>query len=160
MDNRLTHPPTPPDFAIALASLATETGDKLKLRNQVSALARKHLDEVRQTAEADLIRDGWGTACAEYLAAAEDNLITSLFQFAARAFGASATASGLSVIAVGGYGRGTLAPGSDIDLLFLTQGSASPEINAFIEFMLYALCLLYTSPSPRDGLLSRMPSSA
>ena len=23
-----------------------------------------------------------------------------------------------------------------------------------------AICLLYTSPSPRDGLLSRMPSSA
>ena len=25
---------------------------------------------------------------------------------------------------------------------------------------LYYICLLYTSPSPRDGLLSRMPSSA
>ena len=24
----------------------------------------------------------------------------------------------------------------------------------------YKACLLYTSPSPRDGLLSRMPSSA
>ena len=24
----------------------------------------------------------------------------------------------------------------------------------------FELCLLYTSPSPRDGLLSRMPSSA
>ena len=24
----------------------------------------------------------------------------------------------------------------------------------------YSICLLYTSPSPRDGLLSRMPSSA
>ena len=24
----------------------------------------------------------------------------------------------------------------------------------------YGYCLLYTSPSPRDGLLSRMPSSA
>ena len=24
----------------------------------------------------------------------------------------------------------------------------------------YQVCLLYTSPSPRDGLLSRMPSSA
>ena len=24
----------------------------------------------------------------------------------------------------------------------------------------YGLCLLYTSPSPRDGLLTRMPSSA
>ena len=26
--------------------------------------------------------------------------------------------------------------------------------------LLLRLCLLYTSPSPRDGLLSRMPSSA
>ena len=26
--------------------------------------------------------------------------------------------------------------------------------------VLVNLCLLYTSPSPRDGLLSRMPSSA
>ena len=25
---------------------------------------------------------------------------------------------------------------------------------------IFKLCLLYTSPSPRDGLLSRMPSSA
>src|SRR5664279_1348248 len=25
---------------------------------------------------------------------------------------------------------------------------------------MYNICLLYTSPSPRDGLLSRMPSSA
>jgi protease-4 len=39
-------------------------------------------------------------------------------------------------------------------IIFNTPGgspSASDEFNA---------CLLYTSPSPRDGLLSRMPSSA
>ena len=29
-----------------------------------------------------------------------------------------------------------------------------------LPFGLYITCLLYTSPSPRDGLLSRMPSSA
>ena len=28
------------------------------------------------------------------------------------------------------------------------------------EWIDYNGCLLYTSPSPRDGLLSRMPSSA
>ena len=28
------------------------------------------------------------------------------------------------------------------------------------SYVLYRSCLLYTSPSPRDGLLSRMPSSA
>ena len=31
-----------------------------------------------------------------------------------------------------------------------------PDITLEID----KLCLLYTSPSPRDGLLSRMPSSA
>ena len=30
----------------------------------------------------------------------------------------------------------------------------------YIEGDEYKVCLLYTSPSPRDGLLSRMPSSA
>src|SRR5664279_203591 len=33
-------------------------------------------------------------------------------------------------------------------------------IVTLTTIMLYYLCLLYTSPSPRDGLLSRMPSSA
>ena len=28
------------------------------------------------------------------------------------------------------------------------------------RYYYYEACLLYTSPSPRDGLLSRMPSSA
>ena len=32
-------------------------------------------------------------------------------------------------------------------------------IASFIGAILF-ICLLYTSPSPRDGLLSRMPSSA
>ena len=32
--------------------------------------------------------------------------------------------------------------------------------NAFKSTLAYICCLLYTSPSPRDGLLSRMPSSA
>ena len=32
--------------------------------------------------------------------------------------------------------------------------------KADIKVIGYAGCLLYTSPSPRDGLLSRMPSSA
>ena len=33
-------------------------------------------------------------------------------------------------------------------------------VHRFIESGLSPDCLLYTSPSPRDGLLSRMPSSA
>ena len=33
-------------------------------------------------------------------------------------------------------------------------------INRKATHISYSPCLLYTSPSPRDGLLSRMPSSA
>ena len=39
-----------------------------------------------------------------------------------------------------------------------------PEVEEPVELLELAkqstVCLLYTSPSPRDGLLSRMPSSA
>ena len=34
------------------------------------------------------------------------------------------------------------------------------ENQILLEELQYMGCLLYTSPSPRDGLLSRMPSSA
>ena len=37
-------------------------------------------------------------------------------------------------------------------------GDSSDEVVMLKEFA--KDCLLYTSPSPRDGLLSRMPSSA
>ena len=36
-----------------------------------------------------------------------------------------------------------------------------PEVNGQVDvYDRFGACLLYTSPSPRDGLLSRMPSSA
>ena len=34
------------------------------------------------------------------------------------------------------------------------------DLKSHIDFVHLKFCLLYTSPSPRDGLLSRMPSSA
>ena len=37
------------------------------------------------------------------------------------------------------------------------HGASSAFVTVLLRFM---ICLLYTSPSPRDGLLSRMPSSA
>ena len=46
----------------------------------------------------------------------------------------------------------------------LSRPLEDEEVMAFADFsdtrMLMEVCLLYTSPSPRDATLSRMPSSA
>ena len=41
----------------------------------------------------------------------------------------------------------------------IVAGGRYHNFKDFIDFPVIG-CLLYTSPSPRDGLLSRMPSSA
>ena len=59
---------------------------------------------------------------------------------------------------------GELAPGvmlpSEFDLAAQYEVSQGTARKALSKLELSGFCLLYTSPSPRDGLLSRMPSSA
>ena len=44
----------------------------------------------------------------------------------------------------------------------IPEESPSDQVRTLYTILLTVsgICLLYTSPSPRDGLLSRMPSSA
>ena len=47
------------------------------------------------------------------------------------------------------------------DIIVVVETEDQREIGRLVMHALHVLpCLLYTSPSPRDGLLSRMPSSA
>ena len=73
-----------------------------------------------------------------------------------------ANVSGTPVVCYGAGGvLDTQVPGKT-GVFFNRQSPASLK-QALLEFETIDwdyICLLYTSPSPRDGLLSRMPSSA
>jgi [protein-PII] uridylyltransferase len=45
----------------------------------------------------------------------------------------------LALLAVGGYGRGEMAPQSDVDLMVLLPGELSPGQKAWVEGLLYLL---------------------
>ena len=60
----------------------------------------------------------------------------------------------------------TVAAAAMFPLASQAQSKITPEeahaigVEAYVYFYPLLTCLLYTSPSPRDATLSRMPSSA
>ena len=58
-------------------------------------------------------------------------------------------------------GRSELALASEAVAAAIRDAGLSPsDIDGMTTFTMDTSCLLYTSPSPRDATLSRMPSSA
>jgi len=69
-----------------------------------------------------------------------DRFLSQLFNTAEKADGRKNVGKEIALAAVGGYGRGELSPGSDLDILFLHSGKVSAEnLKAFVNDVLYPL---------------------
>lgn len=123
-----------------LAALAGGPGPlHPQARAAVLALLKERRAAAAARAETLLVADGSGSACAVRLSHVMDEIIRALYEFVLARCEKPAMGERLAIAAVGGYGRGTLAPGSDIDLLFLLPARQTPWVSEVTETMLYTL---------------------
>ncbi|MBV8747343.1 MAG: nucleotidyltransferase domain-containing protein, partial [Xanthobacteraceae bacterium] len=129
-------------IAAELDELAGQHQGPRELRIAVAMRLKRALAEARKIAEANLLKDRLGVRCAADLCRVQDQIIAVLFRFATKHLYASETrseAERMAVVATGGYGRGLMAPGSDIDLLFVLPYKQTAWGESIAEAILYCL---------------------
>ncbi|MBB6261690.1 [protein-PII] uridylyltransferase [Paenochrobactrum gallinarii] len=113
-----------------------------ELRRDILCLLKETRQQGLEAAEKMLAQDGGGTLCARRISHLMDVLIHALYNFVTtRIYPVNnpSMAETMAIVAVGGYGRGGLAPGSDIDLLFLLPYKQTPWGEQVVEYILYML---------------------
>jgi [protein-PII] uridylyltransferase len=122
---------------------ALEGDDKVALRRAAAVQLKAALDAGRAEIARRLVEHpSRGLEAAAAQAFLTDQLLRLLYDFTVtRLYPVNnATASErITLIAVGGYGRGEMAPHSDIDIGFLTPWKQTGWSEQVIETMLYAL---------------------
>jgi len=129
-------------LAAAIADAVAESGPE-KARPRIIELLRGALESGRAEIARRLAeKPSAGTECAaaqaflvdQLVRLIHDHVVGNLYRSSNRS-----TGERIAILAVGGYGRGEMAPHSDVDIAFVTPIRQTPWCEQVIEAMLYFL---------------------
>ncbi|HEY1709994.1 MAG TPA: [protein-PII] uridylyltransferase [Rhizomicrobium sp.] len=125
-----------------LTALAQDNKDA-RLRKAALVVIKQRFAEARSAVKAEVDAGAWdGERAAQALSRIQDTLIQVLYDFATKHIYYAqnpTTAERMAIVATGGYGRAMMAPGSDVDLLFVRPFKETPWGESVIEFILHML---------------------
>ena len=129
-----------------LDAVAENAGDPSAVRASVLNVLKAALEagrlEVRRRFDREADTALRGHQCVQAHCFLVDQIVRVIYDFAyERVYPVANPTEGekQAIVAVGGYGRGELAPQSDIDLLFLSNWKLTPHAEQIVEFLLYTL---------------------